>query len=47
VNGAQQPREIVCAQLGTRGRRAVIPPHTYDRATPFPLPVRANRYQSQ
>jgi hypothetical protein len=34
VDSAQQPREIVRAQLGTRGRRAVVVPHTSDRATP-------------
>jgi hypothetical protein len=34
VDGAQQPRQVVGAQLGAGGRRAVPAPHVYDRATP-------------
>src|SRR4029077_11850696 len=45
VDRAQEPREIVRAQLGTRGRRAFVLPHTL--IVPRPGRRRAAGYQSQ
>ena len=49
VDRAQEPREIVGAQLGTSGRRAFVLPHTPIVPCLLTLPVRGayQGYQSQ